>query len=515
MIKLPDKYMNMLGKWYLDLVESLPNRDGFIGELQSIRRYQREEAQQTNERLRPLGNASIDYLGIRMFEIFQMEDSRKLLQALWNLLPPAEHQWYRPDFRSEIERQVSSLFGMSYQRIGIVFRDGQTRGFSGPSRKLAGLPEEVDYIEIWLHHLFPSLFVVTFDVVLSEFAVEHLRLIQKGMYLSEIRFKQVVPFTKRGFGYTETLSETITQQRIAAWNESIRYRVEKCLGSTAKGYFRESKSSSHSKLPAIEIYELKGVPGARKFAAWFQGLRFWLESLNLRDVGRTFSNSTMLFILPDSITQKDKSSIYRLVLLSEPYRRTAKVSRKGSSSYRIPLDSSIQYFLTELLGLVAPLEFLRSLQLDIEQLRERVLIRIDSGSLRLNLLPSLFDLNNAVLQVSMILERVSTEFEQYQDRIKYQAKSFQDFRNINDFGDSANRALNDALGNFLDYRMKVLTNHTMLLKEWVNRYIVLHNMAWTYRLTLVIVIATLIGVVGWSSVQSILKQFLTFFSTWH
>ena len=80
-------------------------------------------------------------------------------------MPPTTRSQPRDGSRNEISRAASSWWW-----VGTLLRDNSRYILSQPVSVIPELPTSVDYINVALHHILPSVIVLTLDVHLNEHA---------------------------------------------------------------------------------------------------------------------------------------------------------------------------------------------------------------------------------------------------------------------------------------------------------------------------------------------------------
>ena len=194
---ISDEFRAKLGKKHLDLAENPPKYGGkLFAHLQSIRRRQRERSERTYQQSRPPKGGEIEYLYFRLIEIFHTEDSERLLDGLLRLFPKLDDDFSQKDFADNFQRQARQIFGGAWSSLGYILREQKQYPIitaTSNFRIIPNLPDEVDLIHIHLHQFLPSLFAIALDVHLTPDGAKYISQLQDRRYLSEIRFKRLIP----------------------------------------------------------------------------------------------------------------------------------------------------------------------------------------------------------------------------------------------------------------------------------------------------------------------------------
>jgi len=199
-MKIPDRFRLALARKYLDCAEVLPKFGGGpIAMLQSVREHQRKESERAHERSRPPQDTRIELLSFRLIEIFPAEEIDQLRGVILRHFPSLDDEWRHELFSDDLRYQAENLFGTAWWNLGFLVRDFKGRIFGGQACPMENLPPEVNYIQVGLGKISPSLFVVTLDVHLDDVATETLLRMQDAKYLPEIRFHRLLPIDIRGY----------------------------------------------------------------------------------------------------------------------------------------------------------------------------------------------------------------------------------------------------------------------------------------------------------------------------
>ena len=215
----------------LDFAEKLPPRErGPLGHLQLVRSFQREHTEKWSSKGTPPGENQLSFPLVRLAEAYSIEHFdrvRATLQKLFPNLPGQDHE--RGGFR-KVDEMLRSLTATSWWRIGTLLRDTKGLILAGPVSVIQDLPVSVDYIEVTLHHILPSVAVLTLDVRLSDNVSEGLNDVQASGYLSEVTFRSLLRWRS---GHVEVPAELVRRRHVRTWLDRFREGIELTL--TARG----------------------------------------------------------------------------------------------------------------------------------------------------------------------------------------------------------------------------------------------------------------------------------------
>jgi hypothetical protein len=511
--RISDKIRVLISNKYLDWAEHLPKFNGsFVMNLQDIREDQRSRAEKEFRRSRPPEGTKIEYLYFRLIEIFHIEEFDKLLEGLIRLFPGLQDNSRNRDFLTDFRKLAGTIAGGGMYRLGLIYRDLKGKFFfSGSHCEIKDLPPEVTYVAVALHKVLPSIMFVTLDVHLTEEATERLLALQERYFLPKTRFFNLTPW-KAARGYSQESIEIVRANEIFAWIDNLRGRVEKCIRSFCDGYFMQ-QISEKPRLPAIEVYGLKGLPeGEEAFQKWSNEARDWSESLGFHFHYDTYSDGKTLFTWShtDSV---HRYKGYRLTVLWKPYVESLK-SSPSEGEERDAIMHYTEYTLDAILPCIGVIEFLISARRNVERLRQVVF-----GSMRIRSLPRYtlnkhIKLNNIIKRESMLLDRIAMEFEQRTNYIRYEMEPVQDMKETKTIPDGKQGGnLRDIMIESVKFDIGLLKKHLSLITTSFSEYLAARNMQVTYRLqrsiwglTIVVTIATIAGLAAnWPNIQNLLN----------
>jgi len=514
--RVPDKIRVFLSEKYLDCAESLPKFNGsFVKNLQHIREYQQIWSEDEFKRSRPPERTKIEYLYFRLIEIFHIEEFDKLLEGLMRLFPGLQDDCRKRDFSSDFRNLAETIAGGGTHRLGCIYRDLRGRFFfSGPRCEIRDLPPEVSYIAVTLHKVLASVMFVTLDVHLTREATESLLALQERHYLPRTRLVSLAPW-KTTRGYSQESVEMARTGEIFGWIDNLRSRVEKCIKPFFDGYFTQ-QNSTEPRLPAIEVYGLKGLPeGEEAFQKWSEEAWGWCESLGFHFHYDACSDGRALFTWSyNGSVLRHKG--YRLVVFWKPYLESLK-SRPSEAEERDAVMHYTGYTLDAILPCITVIEFLISGRRNIERLRQDVF-----GSMRIRNLPrhtlnKYIKLNNIIKRESMLLDRITMEFEQQTRLIRYEMTPVEDMKEIKATSDGKQGGnLKDIMIESVKFNIELLKKPLSLITTSFAEYLAARNMEVMYRLqrsifwlTIIVAIATIAGLAAnWPNIQNFLNSLM-------
>ncbi len=251
---MPSRYRAKITEKILDWAETLPKaKEGYIHSLQVEREDQREEAQRAFERSRLSQDQELEFLAIRMIDLFQFEEFGQLKVNLKKMFPQLGGFHFDDSFEEYFEQLGNSLYPGWWRHIGWISRDKLS--FEQNNFLLPSLPEEVKSIKVVLHKILPSIIVVTFDVYLAINASATLLKLHNQKYLPEKKLLYIHPVDK-SFGTSMRSPDYDMEDAVIGWPVNIRKSIEGELAPHMSGYFMKQNTKA-ARLPAIEIFGLK------------------------------------------------------------------------------------------------------------------------------------------------------------------------------------------------------------------------------------------------------------------
>jgi hypothetical protein len=532
-----------------------------------MRKRQREHSEAAYQQSRPPQGTEVEWLYFRLIEVFHIEDYDELMEGIGRLFPEMDDDFLQRPSLDELKRLDRRLHGRSWWFLGRVVRERRAGFYPPPPvREMPTLPPDVDYIELELHQILPSLFVVSMDVHLMDSATHHLVQVQNTRHLSEVRFRRLIPWGSLGGGYSSVRAEAVMRRETLRWLTHLQGEVERCLCSYVKGVFVQQPSSKAARFPIVDVHALKGVcvksnesseqhaekskraPSLRLFcrfltalgrvlgwdiarplpeanqtieqssdsgisflAPWMKSAREWWKSLGFNFLPySTYTNGKLLFDEGrggETLGRYDRAG-HRLVVLWEPYVKSLNIEMYGSE--RLAVKSATQDVLAAMLPTLTILELLKLAERNLGRLRKHVFADISSNRLHPLRLGKSVGLMSSTLQMSMLLDRISAEFDQ--DRAWHQCsmKALKDMRSVNGFGTRDTKGLDEALLEAVDSRLGLLRRHASFIKDWFTQYLALQNLFTTYLLAVIVGIATIVGVIGLQGIRDFLDSLVRF-----
>jgi hypothetical protein len=297
-------------------------------------------------------------LSIRLVEAYSIENFDRLRLAIEQLFPDLPRDPTRTNLLTELDQSIRSLNAGGWWNIGMLVRERRRYVYAVPIRELPQLPSQVESIHVRVHHILPSIAMLTFDVRLTDDAVTALNRVQARAYLPEIAFRSIFRWQA---GHSELPVEWVRQRHVRDWIDGLRSDVEEVLKrSVAHGLFTVAVRKP-PRLPAIEVY-LLSTGGAALSEEWEKQTRWWLESYGIEPVFDVYRSDLAMFQWPQVERRHGAFGSGHLFTVSrEKYLATIQHPKAYGSETNAVLHH-VEDALDGLMPVVVSLELLRQMR---------------------------------------------------------------------------------------------------------------------------------------------------------
>ncbi|MGO9405638.1 MAG: hypothetical protein ACLPVW_19445 [Terriglobales bacterium] len=490
---------------YLDFAEKLPTfRGGFLRTLQSIRERQIRRADELYARTRAPSGTDVSYSGFRLIELFPAEEYDKLISGLRKLFPT---QRYGRDEIDRLGTTVPDLFEGRWSNIGTLCRGR----LIGPSqiRIVPDLPKEIVSVGVSAHKILPSAVVLAFEVRMTEAATKELMALHNRKYLPAIRFHRWAPWRKHSWGSSESPAEWGMQDAILGWENGLHSGVERVVRPYLSGFFARSGRGA-SRLPAIDIFTVTGLPSGDDTEKRLQGTSAWMDSLVLRSRASPlgdYAGKDLMFVWAKESDERPPVP-YRFI---EIYPQLP--ADENDRSHR---DFLLQENLDAALPYICFLEALSRVRQQLETLRIRVYRALARGSSVWGRLRTEMKLNDRLQEEAMFVSRLALELEDAKPWLEHEAGVLRELTRLVSLGDKKPYNLADALIRSLNFHLDRVRKHLDLVAKIFTDYVSRRNVAVMYGLQLLILVLTVIATVAaglgvlanWCQIQALVHLVL-------
>jgi len=499
-----DSFNTKVGNKYLDLVEKLPKIDkGFISRLQTIRECQRIDSKRVFESGRPPENVDIDFLGIQLFEAFDLSNFKALNIGLAKLFKGGNNSFNGLD---NINQNKGNLTGVGWVFIGHIAKKNNNR-FVRPSVVLPSLPEFVNNIELRLYRILPSQYVMSIDVCFDKIVTEQFNNIINKSYLPKVKLHSLLPWNISKKGYTQYPSNFTAEEELTKWINSLRHSIEKCICPFFNGSFTNSYCKNKVKLPCINWLILKDDDKIEmSLSDWLTRHR-WLRSIGFSETTSDISYKSNESIFATPCTNKNTISPYVVIALKNDILKTND-STAGFGNEINAIWHNLGYTKAELTKALSIIFLLQLMRKELKNTRLKIVEILKHKSFRK--FNKTLDVNSSLQSISTKIHEINREFNKNNAFIKHELNELASAKNR--FDDNNN--LKEDTFSFIEIHFKTLLDTLNVLEKSFSDYINNTNIRIMFKLqsrilgiTIVATIATIIGIiVNWDEFYDLLKS---------
>lgn len=503
--RLTDKLKVALGRKYLDWAESLPEfKGGVIASLQHARRFQRKEAEKSLERSHLPTGLSIRYSLCAQMELFPLESVDDLDSAIKGLFPKS---WPEHDSREFIRSAARGLHEGDWCNVGVLVRESRY-AFGPPVAMVESLPPEVEYISVQVYKVLSSSFVAYFCAFLNDRATSGLGELLSATYLPAIRFRRWVPSGPLAGGYTQTPADRVRENALQTELLRIRTSIENVIGRYFQGYFFRERGGEIPKLPAIEAFDLLGVPRKGEELSWGWGAPLGLGNGTVTFDG--YARDKQIFIFSNT-GRSGLPVAHRLIMLHDtPEDSTAR-------------DQRLWLLADELIATIAQgltlLEMLRQIRRAAEALRMRIYRRLAENPWLMGFRGDI-RLHRRLQKESLLLNRLALELEQ-SEKIQWRGPAdLASFHAL--YKKRKERDLDKDLCDRIDFQLDTTSKHIEFVSKCFSDYVATRNMDLTFRLQIQVYVLAALAFLAtilppmveyWPSIRAAFHRLLNLFGS--
>ena len=470
----------------LDLAEGLPAAQrGPLSHLQLVRSFQRKHAAEPHSKGSPPGVSRLSLPLIRLAEAYSIESFDRVSATLQRLFPGNTHQDHYGSRLDNVDASLRSLAASSWWRIGTLLRDKRPY-ISQPVSVIPELPTSVDYVTVALHHILPSVAVLTLDVHLSEQASDELTDVQAAPYLSEVTLQSL--FRWRA-GHVEVPVMSVRQRYVRIWLDCLRAGIEIALkGHLGLGMFG-SVATERPRLPAVEVYCIHGDADLDS-RDWQIQARWWLESYGIEFGTHSYRSVDALFQWPRNEHYRNVISGHILLISLDKYlTRIGNVETYGGADNA--LRHRVEQELDDLISAIVVTQILEQARKVTEELRQRVFRRIEAGirGFRLKRLTLPTGLHTELLRQSIILSRLKAEFLREEGWFAHRVRSWNRLKFASGIS-GEDGAMDKHAVQRIHLECETVQAHLDLAREAFGKYYTAHNTRAIFWLTIAVLVLT-------------------------
>ena len=494
--RLTDGLRLALARKYLDWAEMLPEfRRGPISHLQRIRKYQREKAIRSLELSRLPKGLNFRYPLCIQMELFPIESFDTLNSAIARLFRDRSSLGGR---RELIRSTSPSLFAGGCVHAGVLVRDSKPHFV--PTATVKNLPPEVEYIVVDVYKALPSAFVACFCTFLNDRATVNLHEVMNRTYLPAARFDRWVPFGPLGPGFSETPADLVREESVLEELLRVRISLEDVIGRYFQGYFLGQGERQTARLPAIERFDLVGVPSEGEEFRWSWGAPLRLDHGTITFDG--YRENKQIFIF-SSEGHCRLPVAHRLIVFHD----ATEDPRAQDELLHSPADGLVGTIIQD----IATLELLKQIMRAVEALRVRIYRRLAGGSLLMGFHEDI-RLHRHLQKESLLLNRLALELAQGEKLYGSGPCPLASFQPIHK---KRKRDLGKEFSEGIHFQLETISQHVEFVTKSFSDYVATRNMGLMYRLTVVATLATILALIiaTWSWITAAFHRLMNFFGS--
>jgi hypothetical protein len=253
----------------LDTVEGLPKfRKGTISSLQGIREQQKKRSSNELTRRITPKESSIELSQITLILTFEHESFDHVIKGLKQYFPKNERI---QNFVTYLGESIDKLHASNWHNLGHIVSE---QGSYLPNVAVdENLPLDVKHVSLSFHRILPSVACVIFEFQLDATVSEALSKIQNKIYLGPVEFKKLWPLSGLRRGYTMGSGKDCAIKYINNEKDSVRKEIE--------GWVKKSfnwKPQTMGAVAYIDVYKISGNPiDINERREWMLKYRCWLN----------------------------------------------------------------------------------------------------------------------------------------------------------------------------------------------------------------------------------------------
>lgn len=472
----------------LDLVEGLPRfRKGTISSLQDIRERQKKWSSKELERRNSPKESNIELSQITLVLTFEHEDFDNVIKGLKQYFPKNENI---QTFVTSLKESIDKLHASSWHNLGYIARE---QGVYLPYVAVdESLPLDVKNVSLSFHRILPSVACIIFEFQLNDSVSKALSEIQNQVYLGPVEFKKFWPLSSLHRGYTVGTGTDCAIKSINNKKDSVRTGIEAWV---KKGF--SWKPQTMDAVSYIDVYKISGNPiEPDERRNWLLEYSGWLNEFGIDANGfDTLEGEDFLVSGPRSSNHK--------YMVSDV---VAKFDSKNESEFGDFLEYKVRA--------IAVSSTIFSV---IEKYRNKVEILRGHGFKNLYKRKKLTQRNQYNIQE---LKRTIVIISRFEHEIKQSGRWIA--RSISEVGeliDLFRKETVDLGKNTIDnanYQLKQVKESAAIIDSGLTNYLSVQSIyvmyklqKWMFILSIVVTIATIIGVLsGWNNLKLLVSGWI-------
>lgn len=493
--QISTKQRRRAAQFYLSIAKRLPERFAIVHRILRMEKAAARHPAQLSLQDLAQARASYDLLGTAFVEMFLVEQARQVKENIRALFPRLAQ---RREFGREITDYGRQLDEQSYVNIGRLQRYKRYPELrSGDVRTLPMLPNEVDYVEISLSQDMPSVLFLNFEIGFNSSATDAVMAILEKKFLSPIELRDLRPWNIDR-GYSVCSAEIERQRVIAEYLNGLAAKTQTVLWRGLRGGYFSSEQPSRQ-LPGVHVFSLRGTihDDDPSHVTWQRESLAWRAAADL-DLERGHYDAPDFVLLPDMGDWYGYPSSWRIALKPERYYE----EMYGQDERTALFEKLIQ----ELPGFLALIGLMRFQEIQEQTLgRFRVLAyRAFLSHIRFPIIGPYAKLYERMLSMRMFVQRLRSELRTRRSDLTAETLLGRIAAFQYGAGDAskAEGEPRGALVNSVLERFDLIWGNLEAARTFIADLLTVRNISATFRLTALLLIATIAALLGWSTVQS-------------
>lgn len=502
-----NRIKSSFSKWYLDFAEKNSKLNlSVVKKLNRIRKRQRNDSRKLKEKTQIPEEITFNFTNLLLFRIYPVEEISDLELGIKKLFPMT----YDYGNINDIFEKKSTLTGASSAIIGNLCNssDKGKRISHERTTYINSLPTSVKYVQVGLHRMIPSFYILTFNAILSDSVSKELMVITQKEYLSDLVFKFLSP-QKVTTNYHEIPVNIIMPQKIADWQGKIFREIKDCITNLIVQKPKLIRRKNLQNLKGIELYTISNDKhfddDVKEWNDHHHYMNYWNIPINTL---LTFKNDKFLLIFPEYHTKHINN--YKIIANADAIDK-----ENEKMGFTFERDFIINSLLQDVSFIFAPYDMLKSFQRILENSRYNLLIKM--GNTNKPNFSVLIKLISSIQKILFNIEQFNYEFKRYIDWFKEITEDVEDAKM---FHRSEKKTY--LLPNFIIAEINgmkdFLKDNISLIQSSFNDYLNYSNLNVAtklqkrmYLLTVIITLATLLGLwINWQKISATLKLLYSF-----
>lgn len=478
----------ILSKKILDVIETLPRfRGGVISHLQDIREHQQRRADNDLARRQASEGVDIKLRQVTTSITFEYENFTSIQVGLKKVFPKNEEIF---KFVGDLKRKENNLHALGWSNLGFVA--DSNKGFIPSVKVVDEMPNNIEYISLSYYRILPSVACLVFEFKISDEFSNKLDRIQRRKHLPPLIFKRFWPLTNLHRAWSMGGGKGGAFEAIEIEKDGLKHELLSWISKRFRWNGELIQTASF-----VDVYEINGNPTEEKqLEKWLSDNRQWLMDYGISTIDyQAYSSAEVIYGMKgqDSVSEYLSDTLTRL--------QTAN-------------DSEFGDFLEYKARAVSVASALRSL---IDRYRDKL------ESLRESGFKSLHGAGRKVLKkgsgiqelkkLVTLLSRLEHEVEQSSHWIIHSISEIGPLSSAmhNKEIDLGNEVLEGA-----KYQLSQIKQSAEIIDLGLTNYLSVQNIyvmhklqRWMFILSIVVTIATIVGVIsGWNDLKDLINSWL-------